>query len=242
MTEPEWFACKMPEPMLSVVAHATRKLRLFALACCARIDHLITDPRSRAALEFAARHVETPVNRQKGRTRIEKAGRAAWRERYDEMFNFTDERNSACLVRSCAANAAVQTLNVRPPFAASYSSSFACFAVAWGAMYDAKKSSLGTTLPDELKAPEYELQVHLLRDVFGNPFRPVAPDPAWLTPDVVALARGIYAEQAFDRMPILADALQDAGCANDEVLKHCRDTSLKHVRGCWPVDLLSGKG
>jgi hypothetical protein len=84
-------------------------------------------------------------------------------------------------------------------------------------------------------------QVELLRDVFGNPFRPVALDPAWLTSDVLLLARGIYDDRAFDRMPILADALQDAGCDNGDVLTHCRDTNLVHVRGCWVVDLLLGK-
>jgi hypothetical protein len=78
----------------------------------------------------------------------------------------------------------------------------------------------------------------LLRDIFGNPLRPVAVDPSWLTSTVIALAEGIYAERAFDRMPILADALMDAGCDNDDVLTHCRDSS-EHVRGCWVVDLLT---
>ncbi|MBN9119184.1 MAG: hypothetical protein J0I06_08490 [Planctomycetes bacterium] len=77
--------------------------------------------------------------------------------------------------------------------------------------------------------------------MFGNPFRPVACDPAWLTSDVVALARGIYEEKTFDRMPILADALQDIGCTNEDVLSHCRATNQVHVRGCWVVDLLLGK-
>jgi hypothetical protein len=81
----------------------------------------------------------------------------------------------------------------------------------------------------------------LLREMFGNPFRPATVDPAWLTSTVVALAEGIYAERAFDRMPILADALQDAGCDNDAILAHCRDTSLMHVRGCWVIDLLTGR-
>ncbi|MBN9118666.1 MAG: hypothetical protein J0I06_05840 [Planctomycetes bacterium] len=85
------------------------------------------------------------------------------------------------------------------------------------------------------------VQVALVRDVFGNPFRPVTADPAWLTPDVVTLARGIYEEKAFDRMPILADALQDAGCTNEDVLNHSRDPKQVHVRGCWVVDLLLGK-
>ena len=82
--------------------------------------------------------------------------------------------------------------------------------------------------------------IGLIREMFGNPFRPVSLDPAWLTSTVVALAQGIYEERAFDRMPILADALQDAGCDNDDVLSHCRGNG-PHVRGCWVVDLILGK-
>ena len=80
----------------------------------------------------------------------------------------------------------------------------------------------------------------LIRCVFGNPFRPVAVDPSWLTSTVVALAEGIYADRAFDRMPILADALMDAGCDNDDVLTHSRGDG-PHVRGCWVVDLVTGR-
>lgn len=80
----------------------------------------------------------------------------------------------------------------------------------------------------------------LLRDIFGNPFRPATLDPAWLTSTVVALAEGIYQERAFDRMPILADAIQDAGCDNADILSHCRSEST-HVRGCWVIDLLTGR-
>ncbi len=80
----------------------------------------------------------------------------------------------------------------------------------------------------------------LIRDVFANPFRPVAVDPSWLTSSALALAEGIYADRAFDRMPVLADALQDAGCDNEDVLAHCR-SGEPHVRGCWVVDLVLGK-
>jgi hypothetical protein len=100
------------------------------------------------------------------------------------------------------------------------------------------RPQLGSVL---LTGPMSAYQRAYIRDIFGNPFRPVSLDPAWLTSDVVALARGIYDDRAFDRMPILADALQDTGCANDDILNHCRDTSLAHVRGCWVVDLLLGK-
>ncbi|MBN9521069.1 hypothetical protein J0H58_21550 [bacterium] len=79
-----------------------------------------------------------------------------------------------------------------------------------------------------------------MRDIFGNPFRPVALDPAWRTEAVVALAAGIYADRAFERLPVLADALEDAGCDHADVLTHCRGAG-PHVRGCWVVDLFLGK-
>ena len=81
----------------------------------------------------------------------------------------------------------------------------------------------------------------LLRDIFGNPFRPITFDPAWRTSDVMLLAQGIYEEREFSAMPILADALQDAGCDSDDILNHCRDTATPHARGCWVVDLVLGK-
>jgi hypothetical protein len=80
----------------------------------------------------------------------------------------------------------------------------------------------------------------LLRDIFDHLFLPAAVEPAWLTPTVLALARGIYEERAFDRLPVLADALLDAGCEAADVLAHCRGPG-PHVRGCWVVDLLLGK-
>ena len=79
-----------------------------------------------------------------------------------------------------------------------------------------------------------------LRGLFHYPFRPVAVDPAWLTSDVLLLARGIYEERAFDRMPILADALQDAGCTSEEMLNRLRH-GLDHTRGCWVLDAILGK-
>jgi hypothetical protein len=87
---------------------------------------------------------------------------------------------------------------------------------------------------------EFARQVTLLRDIFGNPFRPITIEAAWQTANVVALAQAIYDERAFDRMPILGDALEDAGCTNANMLMHCRQPG-EHVRGCWVVDLVLGK-
>jgi hypothetical protein len=89
--------------------------------------------------------------------------------------------------------------------------------------------------PDELYADAVSLARRWCRDRWGS-----VMNPAWLTSTVVSLAAGIYADRAFDRLPILADALQDAGCASADVLEHCRGPG-PHVRGCWVVDLLLGK-
>jgi hypothetical protein len=86
-------------------------------------------------------------------------------------------------------------------------------------------------------------QAALLRDIFANPFRPVALDPgylAWSGGSIPKLAQSIYAGRAFDRLPILADALLDAGCDDEDLMAHCR-SECPHVRGCWAIDLILGK-
>ncbi|MCU0705490.1 MAG: hypothetical protein MUF18_16070 [Fimbriiglobus sp.] len=115
------------------------------------------------------------------------------------------------------------------------------------AFYSANRRA---SVPDN--APDYEIQAEgvsererllqcdLLRCIFGNPFRPVSFDPAWITETAVALAAGIYADRALDRLPILADALEDAGCDHPDVLSHCRGPGA-HARGCWVVDGVLGR-
>ena len=93
---------------------------------------------------------------------------------------------------------------------------------------------------DMASGEEGRVQAVLVREVFGNPFHLVTCSPQWRTESVIALATAIYAEHAFDRMPILADALQESGCDNDDILTHCRGPG-PHVRGCWVVDLVLGK-
>jgi hypothetical protein len=96
--------------------------------------------------------------------------------------------------------------------------------------------------PKQSKAwTERKDQSDLLREIFDPlPFRPVNIDLRWLTSTVVDLATAIYQERAFDKLSILADALQDSGCDNQEIIAHCRSEG-PHVRGCWVIDLLLGK-
>jgi hypothetical protein len=89
---------------------------------------------------------------------------------------------------------------------------------------------------DEVEAAQQQV---LLRDIFGNPFRPAPFSPSWRTDTAVSLAKQMYDARDFGAMPIMADALQDAGCDSDDVLSHCRGEG-PHVRGCWVVDGVLG--
>jgi hypothetical protein len=90
------------------------------------------------------------------------------------------------------------------------------------------------------KRAERAVQARRFRCIFGNPFRPVSFSPEWRSGTTVALAGQMYESRDFSAMPILADAFQDAGCDNDHILSHCRGPG-PHVRGCWVVDSVLGK-
>jgi hypothetical protein len=79
-----------------------------------------------------------------------------------------------------------------------------------------------------------------IHEICGNPFRPLSFNPNWQTSTVQQLAAAIYQEKAFDRLPILADALEDAGCDSTDLLNHLRQPG-EHVRGCWALDLVLGE-
>lgn len=211
MTESEWLAATAPWPMQEFLGGraSDRKLRLFAVACCRRLWHLLHDERSRKAVEEAERFADGNATAQE----LIAAQDAAFAVFYAAALPVTHSPAHA------AANAAA--------YCATYSATDAVIA-AGGA---ASLAGGACTKVD---------QAILLRDVFGNPFRRAAFEPGWLTPHVVALARTAYAERAFDALPILADALEEAGCDNADILTHLRGAG-PHVRGCWAVGLLLGK-
>jgi hypothetical protein len=130
----------------------------------------------------------------------------------------------------------------RPPF-----SSFAYAASPRFAVHSAQL--VAVTSFYQLRDPDAHSrigrrQADLLRDLFGNPFRPLpAIDPTWRTWNgalVMRLARSIYDEHGFDRLPVLGDALEEAGCTDAGLLEHCRLAS-EHARGCWLLDLVLGR-
>jgi hypothetical protein len=112
--------------------------------------------------------------------------------------------------------------------------------IAYQCLYRIDDEGLGEPLLEHLVSQPEWPGGWLVREVFGNPFCPVAVAPEWRTEAVMAIARGAYTERAFDRLPFLADALEDAGCDAAEMLAHCRGPG-PHVLGCWALDLVLGK-
>ena len=233
MTEKQWRECLDPERMFQFFARAAsaRKLRLFCCACCRRIWELLPTE-SRAGVEVSERFADGLVSAAKCRVAFEQAEAVALeRGRPWSPDAFTYATSSA----GDASTLHATTVPMAISAASTASKAVGCAAGEIASDEDYDRTS------DAAARQEVVEQSRLVRDIFGNPFRPVAFDAAWRTSDVVLLANGIYEEKAFDRMPILADALQDAGCDSDALLSHLRDTSATHVRGCWALDLVLGK-
>jgi hypothetical protein len=228
MTEAEWMNCADPEPMLEFLRGkaSDRKLRLFAVACCRRVWNLLSDERSRIAVTTAESFAD-------GAAGLEDAG-AAWNSAYAYADSLYFEQADGHFHSPLdGAAGAAGWCGAPDAYAAAHHSATDA---AWAGDYGRGRER--TVRPSERTS-----QSRLLRCIIGNPFRPVTPSPAWLAWKDGALrkmAAGIYAERGFADLPILADALEDAGCADAAVLAHCRSGGA-HVHGCWVVDLLLGK-
>jgi hypothetical protein len=222
MTEAEWLAFADPAPMLMFLRGraSKRKLRLFAVACCRRHPHLILDGDSRSAIEVAERLAD---------------GRATNAERRAAAAAV----QASGLVRGGRTFSAASGAVRGSPFGAAQARSGYTRWLVVGGLGEPLPGS-HTPAATQAIGREAHQQAVLLRDIFNNPFRPAAFDPHWRTADVLGLAHGIYEDRAFNRLPLLADALMDAGCADDQVIGHCR-LEGPHARGCWVVDLALGK-
>ena len=249
MTEAEWFACADPHPMLALLRSqgGDRKFRLFATGCCRAVWPMLTEKskenppvlleHERRVVAEAARSLEVAEQYADGLVGSEAMVTAYcdllhllfWRRPEQEPWAFF----LVAALRSTATGACFYG----QPWEHRHHDMFVC--VNDAATYIARiaewvgKSSKASQTMQQIEAA-------IVRCLFGNPFRPTTVDPAWSTPTVVSLARSIYDGPAFGRLPLLADALEDAGCANAEILAHCRGPG-PHVRGCWAIDLLLGK-
>jgi hypothetical protein len=224
VTEAEWHGGDDPGAMLEFLRDKAgdRKKRLFMAACCRGVWRLLPDPRSRRAVEVAEWYADGAATRRELAAAHGKAvavaghgvRHVAWAAYWTSSRTLSDSiiNNVRFNTAQAAAREAHDAGAAANPVAA----------YAAGGAAEARR------------------QADILRDLFGNPFRPSAVDPAWLTwkdGTVRKLARAIYDERHFADLPILADALEEAGCADAEILGHCRGGG-DHFRGCWVLDLL----
>jgi len=219
MTEAEWLVATEPESMVQAlrsVVGSWRKFRLFAVACCKRMVQTVPVPEgSLRAVELAERYADGNTSSLAVHVPWEPCSSAAWH---------------ACL--NC-----LETDD--PVELADCASGNSSWAVAESGQVPPHHNARGPVFKARLAA-EQTVQASLVCCIFGNPFRPVAFAPSWRSETAVSLAAGIYEERTFDRLPILADALEEAGCDNADVLNHLRGPG-PHARGCWVVDGVLGK-
>jgi hypothetical protein len=225
VTEQLWIESKHPALLIDYIQKSLqsartkkgrRQLRLFACGCCRLIWPYVTNTQAKHVVEVAERFADGNA----AKPDLEKAQRAllpATIGGYMPNDPGAQARTAACMALnalSVKAMIAGDGMLMLPLPLAGYCGS-------------ANEANT--------------LIANLLRDVFGDPFRPATFFPSWRTDTAVTLARQMYDSREFGAMPILADALQDAGCDSDDVLSHCRDTNATHVRGCWVTDLVLGK-
>lgn len=226
MKEADWLNSTDRTKLLEYMTGRTsdRKFRLFGCACCRRIWHLLSEP-CRKAVVVAERFADEQADEDE----VEAARRDV-----TECCNVTAVTPGSPAIYSWAYSAARLVLFETPfwkPNQAEQWTEGTARSAAEAAWRDRGEDGPG---------PETCGQLVLLRDVFENPYQPGCVEDEWLTSSVLALAEQMYESRDFSPMPILADALQDAGCDNTEILAHCRGPG-QHVRGCCVVDLILGK-
>jgi hypothetical protein len=237
MTEAEWQVCKDAQTMQNCLReefgslrrkNSRRKLRLFGCACCRDQWEVMTDPRSRAAVEF----VEKLADGQVDTAGINKIAIQAQQVLADMQF---DPAYRHCLTDTfhtrCAPLRAAQVASFLPQQQVDWCSAADHALRMHVYEYGEKKHQWLARL---------RVLADSLRDIFGNPFRPVTFAKSWRTEHTIGLAARMYEDRDFAAVPILADALEEAGCDNADILTHCREPGV-HVRGCWVVDLVLGK-
>jgi hypothetical protein len=258
MTYAEWLACDDPLPMLRYVQTkgSPRKLRLFACAACRRIWHLLTDARSRFGVETAERFADglaTPGELSAAWGAADEAAHdcyvAVWSAAEAEAIATDLGEDSVhgawecAMDASAAARAVPATADSRGDFVEAARCARRGLEYAASPLLFTEECNPSFEERNAVSRAEQVIQCQLLQDIFGHLFSSRTVKSAWLaweSATVRKIAQVVYDERDFDRLPILADALEDAGCANTAILDHCRGPG-PHVRGCWVIDLLLGK-
>jgi hypothetical protein len=242
MTKEQWLTCADPMILLNAVRQqfrqrrSDRKFRLFACACVRHIWWQQPDEDLPRELDLCERCADGEVTTRAlmtARTRFrrtEESSSSIWAANNATFAMLADRAWAAAadVIERCRDFARFRAPEMAPPLQETPGVEvYLNFVPAMEA---------ATSALDKQMA-------NLFRDVFGNPYQRVAIDFAWLAWNqgpLPKMAMGIYEQRLFDTLPILADALEEAGCSDTAMLSHCRQPG-DHVRGCWVVDLLLGK-
>jgi hypothetical protein len=265
VTESEWLASTDPQKMLEYLRGkvSDRKLRLLTCACCRKTWRLLTDPRSQQAVEIGERLADGAATSEElataraaaeaAQAEATAAADGAMRAMSHGDFNYyADMRatgHAAGGAAACASTPAPEAASsaVQDFILAASSQCLSSLEAAWWG-WDSPSASA------EQAAVEADARrglCALVFDIFGNHFRPPPSLPAailaWNDGTVIRLAEAAYDDRRLpdgtldtSRLAILADALLDAGCDDEELLSHLRSDG-PHYLGCWGVDLLLGK-
>jgi hypothetical protein len=211
-------------------------MRLFACACVRRVWHLNHDERLERVLLGVEAFADSLITARE----LEPLNRLAWEVAEDDQIPS---------LSPCIACDLMNASEVKSPGSAAppgYIGGGPLHSIHGRSSAAAAAKGVGLGASDlqayhRAQAVEREQQTGLLHDIFGDPFHPATFTATWRTDTAVSLARQMYDSRDFGAMPILADVLQDAGCDNEDILNHCRGPG-PHVRGCWVVDLVLGRG
>ena len=250
MTEEEWLASSDPLAMCDFARHATahwrrrwvgwvqarrfrmsdRRWRLLELACCERVAACVHFPELDELLPLARRHAAGGLRPGELAAAVCRVTEWLTAVREHAFFDWPDLHEA----EMCYAAALGRLFAAEPPGDGNVLQLAARAVAAAGTEQTRERALRG----------EAAAQAILVRDVVGNPFRPEAMDPAWLAAlDGAArrLAQEIDAQGSYGELPVLADALEEAGCTSAAILGHCRSGGA-HVRGCWVVDEILQEG
>ena len=223
MTEPVYLASEDPDALFAAVGGglSRRKLILFACGCLRLVPFKITDRKTRRAIEVIEQFAEglVPV---------------------EDIIHLSRESHQGISSPTFRwAGSTTSHLSHAVRMAIFQFAAYLCDDMI-DLMNPVGEADNVARWVREATNRGAAAQARLFRELAGNPFRPVAFDPVWRTAAVVGLAEAVQADRAFDRLPILADALEDAGCDAGELLAHFRGPGV-HARGCWALDLVLGK-
>jgi hypothetical protein len=228
MTERDWEAATDPLELLNFLfpmrgldstesqSHASRR---YLIGCARRVWPRIPWC-GRQLIEVAECLVE--------KVEIDKEARRAMREVAEGFTHCFGEAEDLALLEK-------KLLAIEYPFGRRTEPDPTTLPEEWGSISHLVYLPFAGTTPNYRRiAPEFH-SLEILRDVFPNPHHDVRVLREWLDRNVFGIAEGIHANRDYSPMPLLADALLDAGCDNDHILNHCR-SGQPHVRGCWVIE------